>query len=200
MSKSLGKSLFLTTVIVISLLISSCGIYRQTREFEHFVHSRFAVKNLQMLSIAGIDVLQKQSVTDFDLTSIVLLGKRFFTQQLPSRMQINIEAANPFDEKAAIAGMDWLLMMKQDTLARGKVNQAVQIPAHGRAVFPLTVTFNLAQLIHTGSLDSILRLMLNKSNRKETLKQSGVRLKIRPYYLRGNKVRKYPAFLSMKLN
>jgi len=193
-----AERILLLSLLVISLLLSSCGIYRQTQAFQRFVHSRFVVKNMKMISVTGIDVSRKQSVTDFDLSEMIRLGKRFVTQQLPSQMRIDIESSNPFDHKAAIAGLDWLLMMKHDTIARGTVSQMVEIPAHSHSVFPLIVSFNLAQLIHSGSIGKLLPVILNKSDRGNALKQLGVCLKIKPYYLQGEKVRKYPAYLNVK--
>ncbi len=188
----------LLTLLALSLLVSSCGIYRQTQEFHRFVHSRFAVNNVQMLSVTGIDVSRTQSVTDFNLGEMIRLGKRIVTQQLPSQMRIDIEVSNPFNDEAAIAGLDWLLMMEHDTLARGTVSRMVEIQAHSHSVFPLMVNFNLARLIHSGSLGKLLPIILNNSDREDALKQSGVRLKIKPYYLQGKKVRKYPAYLIVK--
>ncbi len=197
MLKFTGRILLLF-LLAISLLVSSCGIYRQTQEFQRFVHSHFAVKNVKMISVTGIDVSQKHSVTDFDFSEMIHLGKRFITQQLPSQMRIDIESSNPFDHKAAIAGLDWLLVLERDTIARGTVSQMVEIPARSHAVFPLIVNFNLAQLIHSGSLGKLLPVILNNSDREDALKQLGVRLKFKPYYLQGKKVRKYPAYLNVK--
>ncbi len=197
-SKFAGR-LLLITLVAISLLVYSCGIYLQTLEFKRFAHSRFVVGNMQMLSISGIDVSQKHSMADLDFQEMIGLGKHFLTGKLPSRMQIYIDAFNPFDKRAYVAGMDWLLMMKQDTLASGQVKQPLQIPALGRTTFPLVVTFNLARLIQSGSLDKMLPLVLNSSNREAELRQLGVHLKIRPYYLQKNKVRKYPGYISVRL-
>jgi len=197
MLKSFSRTSFAALAAML-LLFSSCGVVKQTHDFERFVKCKFSIQDVRLLSVAGIDVSKMDKPSDLNFQGMLILAKHFLSGDMPSKMRLSVSAANPFEKQASIAGINWLLMLKQDTLAIGDVNQPVEVPALGKTSFPLVVNFNLAQLIRSGSLDKILQLLISKSVKPAELQQLGLRLKIRPFYMMGSKIKKYPGYISFR--
>ncbi len=118
LSDFFGNRAFGLILLLLVLAFGSCNIFNQTREYERFIHCRFSVKETKVLSVAGIDVSHLNKYSDLDFGQLITLGIQLVKGDLPSIMQITVEGHNSSTEIAAISGMDWLLLMKSDTLAR----------------------------------------------------------------------------------
>jgi len=191
-----GHIAFGLALLFLTLSFSSCSLFKQAKEYERFVHSRFAVRDVKVLSIAGIDVSQKGNISDLDFGQMITLGLRFVKGDLPSVIKLTVQGQNTADEVAAISGMDWLLQAKSDTLATGVLNQPVTIPSGEAVLFPVKVNFNLSKLLKSGSLDQMLKLVLGDGGKAE-YEKLGLVLKIRPWYRSGSKMTKSPVYLSI---
>ncbi len=178
------------------LTFSSCNLFKQAKEYDRFVNSRFSILNVKMLSIAGIDVSQIKKPSDLDFEQMITLGLRFIKGNMPSVMEISVKGKNPFSGKAAISGMDWLLQMKSDTLANGTINRKITIPPGETTLFPVKVNLNISRLLRSGSLKQIMKAMLGDSG-KEEYERLGLVFKIRPWYRSGSKIKKSPVYISI---
>ncbi len=196
LSDSFGNKMSILMVFFLILAFSSCNIFNQTREYERFIHSRFSVRNVKVLSVAGIDVSQISRYSDLDFGQLITLGTQIVKGNLPSIMEITVEGHNSSSGKAAISGMDWLLQMKQDTLAMGTINRPIVIPPGQSVNFPVKVNFNLSRLIKSGSIEQILKVILENNNEQEFEKLELI-FKIRPWYHLGKKVKKAPVYISI---
>jgi len=190
------NSLFALPLLILVLFSSSCSLFKQAKEYERFVNSRFAVRDVKVLSIAGIDVSQKGKISDLNFSQMISLGLRFVKGDLPSVILLTVQGQNTAHEKAAISGMDWLLQAKSDTLATGVLNQPVTIPPGETILFPVKVNFNLSKLLKSGSLDQMLKIVLGDGGKTE-YEKLGLVLKIKPWYRLGSKIKKSPVYLSI---
>ncbi len=189
-------SLFSLILLLLVLFLGSCSLFKQAKEYERFVHSKFAVRDVKVLSIAGIDVSHKGKISDLDFSQMISLGLRFVKGDLPSVIKLTVQGHNTADEVAAISGMDWLLQAKADTLATGVLNQPVTIPPGETILFPVKVNFNLSKLLKSGSLDQMLKIVLGGGGKSE-YEKLGLVLKIKPWYRLGSKIKKSPVYLSI---
>lgn len=199
-------NLFLTGLsvksIVVLLLLSwmfslaSCGVFKQAKAYERFVHSRFAVSNVRVLSLAGLDVSHKENYTDLDFSQVVHLGIQIMKGHVPAVMEITVTGLNPASQKAAISGMDWLLQMKEDTLATGTINHSIVLPPGQKVSFPAKAHFNLVRLLRSGSLEQILKAVLGNGGNTE-YKKLGLTFKFRPWYRWGKKIKRSPIYFTV---
>lgn len=191
-----GSKVIGLALLTLVLVFTSCGIFRQAKEYDRFVNSRFSVRDVKVLSIAGIDVSQIKKTSDLDLGQMITLGIRFIKGDMPSVMEISVKGRNPFSGKASISGMDWLLQMKQDTLASGTINKKITILPGETTLFPVKVNLNISRLLKSGSLKQIMEVMLGDAGKKE-YERLGLVFKIRPWYLSGSKIKKSPVYISI---
>jgi len=191
-----GSGVFVLLVIFGLIAFGSCSIFQQAKAYERFIHCRFAVRDVKVLSVAGIDVSQKENYSDLDFGQIVSLGMQMMQGNLPSVMEITVEGYNSTPEKAAVSGMDWLLQTKTDTLAVGTINREISILPGKSIRFPVKVNFNLARLLKSGSLEQILKVVLGDAGKKE-YEKLGLVFKFRPWYQSGKKVKKSPVYFTI---
>lgn len=192
------KPAFLLLALLLSMINPSCSLLEQTGALSRFAKSRFELVGFRPLNIAGIDVSTKHHFSDFSYQEIFQLGKRFFSHELPSRVALQVRATNPFMKQASITGLSWIVMLKQDTLATGDIKQRIDIKPLSETRFPLVVQFNLLRLMRSGSLDKVLNLFLNQTNESDKMQQLGLMIKIKPWYMQGKKLKKYPGYITIK--
>ncbi len=195
-SANAGSKVFGLVLLALILIFASCGIFRQAKEYDRFINSRFSIRNVKVLSIAGIDVSQIKKPSDLDFEQMITLGIRFIKGDMPSVMEISVKGRNPFSGKAAISGMDWLLQMKSDTLASGTINRKITILPGGTTLFPVKANLNISRLLKSGSLKQIMKVMLGDAG-KEEYERLGLVFKIRPWYRSGSKIKKSPVYISI---
>jgi hypothetical protein len=150
----------------------------------------------RLLSIGKVDVSQKTGYSQLDFQQIVTLGMQLLQGDLPADMEITVEGYNPAPEKAAISGTDWVLLAKNDTLAKGTIDKPLAIPPRKKILFPVNAHFNLGKLLASGSLQQIVDVLLSDNNH-EAYQKLGIVFKIRPWYRTGKKVRKSPVFIAI---
>lgn len=186
----------LMALLFLTLTFSSCSLFKQAKEYERFVHSRFSIRDVKVLSIAGIDVSQMRKPADLNLRQMITLGLRFIKGDLPSVIKLTVQGQNTEDKKAAISGMDWMLQAKSDTLATGILNKPVTIPPGETVLFPVKANLNISKLLKSSSLNQLLKIIFGNGNKTE-YEKLGLVLKIRPWYQLGSKIKKSPVYLSI---
>jgi hypothetical protein len=178
------------------VFLGSCSVFQQAKAYEQFIHSRFALQKVRLLSVGKIDVSQKTGYNQLNFQQIVTLGIQMLQGDLPAVMEITVEGYNPSQEKAAISGADWILLAKKDTLATGTINRPLAIPPGKKLLFPVNARFILGELVASGSLQQIVNVLLSDNN-TEAYQKLGIVFKIRPWYRTGKKVRKSPVFIAI---
>ncbi len=193
---------FLVKSVVVLLFVSeifflaSCGVFNQAKAYERFIHSRFAVSNVRVLSLSGMDVSHKENYTDLDFSQVVHLGIQIMKGDVPVVMEITVTGLNPSSKKAAISGMDWLLLMKADTLATGTIDRPVVLPPGQKVSFSVKAHFNLVRLLKSGSLEQIFKAVLGNAGNRE-YKKLGLVFKFRPWYQWGRKLKRSPLYFAV---
>jgi hypothetical protein len=190
-----GRLLVLLLMVGL-LLLGSCSVFQQAKAYERFAHSRFALQKARLLSIGKVDVSQKTGYSQLNFQQIVTLGMQMLQGDLPAVMEITVEGYNPSQEKAAISGTDWVLLAKNDTLAKGTIDKPLAILPGKRLLFPVKARFNLGKLLTSGSLQQIVNVLLS-NNTQAAYQKVDLVFKIRPWYRTGKKVRKSPVFIAI---
>jgi hypothetical protein len=189
------KVVILLLSIIIS--ISSCDIINQFGEVKRFAECDFNISDVQIINLGGIDVSKYNTASDFGFTEMLILGQQLLKGELPSQISINIKAINNQTSKAAISGLQWQLLMKNEQYGSGKMNNYVEVLPSQSTVFPVVVNFDFLKLMQSESLQSIIDLVLDIEN-KEKLQKLDILLKVKPYYKNGDNIKEYPGYLSIR--
>ncbi len=186
----------LSGIIVVLLLMSSCGLYNQARELKRFAQSKFTVNSVVVDSISGINLSKIKQFSDLNFKEILMLSQGLLSGNLPAKVRLNVEVSNPSARKAAVSGMDWKLFQKKQEIASGRLNKPVEVMGHGRTSFDLNADVNLAAILKLNSVNQILSLMSGNLDSK-TLQKLQLTIQLKPYYKLGNKIKKYPEYLTI---
>jgi len=184
--------------VAFALLINSCSIYQQGVELTTFSKCNFTVQNIRVINVAGIDVSNVHKINDLPLNDYLTLAKQAFAKNVPSKLQIIIKAYNPNSKKAAISGLDWELYLKADLYTKGSVDKPVEVLQNQSVTFDVLADINLMEIIHSKSLPQLLALVIEKSDGLDLSDLDAV-VRIKPWYISGESVKKYPGFIKIKL-
>ena len=185
-----------STIVIISIvfLITSCGILNQAGEYERFVNSNFSLKNVQLLSVGGVDLENGQELSAGD---IMTLTGRLFSGELIAKIKADVEVQNTSDKTAAISGLEWMLQLKESTYASGEIDKRVEVPPYGSRVFSVKTDIDMLEVINSESLPQIIKVVRDINNQEE-VKKLGLELKIKPWFKSGTNIQKYPGWFSLK--
>ena len=190
--------LLLGAFVAFALLVNSCSIYRQGVELTTFSKCDFTVQNIRVINVAGVDVSKVHKISDLPLNDYLTLAKQAFSKNVPSKLEIKINAYNSNSKKAAISGLDWELYLKDDLYTKGSVDKPVEVLPNQSATFDVLADINLMEIIHAKSLPQLLALILKKSDGLDLSDLDAV-VRIKPWYISGESVKKYPGFIKIKL-
>ena len=191
------KKILFVIVTLVTLAQTSCSVLEQVNEYNRFIQCDFRIEDVRVSEIIGIDITSLGDKGDLGISEMMMITKKLYTGEFPATVIVNLKATNNHEEKAAISGLDWLLVMKGEELLSGTVNREVNVPPHESAEFPVMVHIDLFKLLRSKSLSHIMAFAFGK-DQYEQLEKLGVEIKIKPYYRTGSGVKKYPGYLTVR--
>ncbi|NOY49674.1 MAG: hypothetical protein GXO88_03790 [Chlorobi bacterium] len=187
----------LTLLLVVGLIINSCSILNQAGEYDRFVNSVFTLKSVKALELGGVGLSGINDKSSFNAGDIMTLTGRLFSGSMPAKLMAEIEVRNNTDKIAAISGMEWKLLLKDQIYATGQVDDRVEVKPNSSKTFKLRADVDLLKVLSSESLPQIIKVVTNINDARE-LKKLGVELRIKPYYKSGANIKKYPGYISLK--
>lgn len=191
------KNITILIVVIITILNQSCGLLNQAGEYERFVNSTFTLSYVEVLEIGGVDVSDIDNKAGLNVGDIMTLTGRMFSGGMPSKLKAYIKVENNTDKIAAIAGMEWILLMNGVEYANGVIDDRVEVKPFSSKIFPVRADVDLMRVLESESLPQILKVVFN-INDTEAFNKLGVELKIKPYYRSGTNLKKYPGYIILK--
>ena len=184
-------------LIFIASLLGSCNFVRQTGEMKRFVECNFAVYTVEVQEINGINVVGVQNASDLGWVNILAIGQKALSGSLPAKLKFSIIVQNTSDKSAGIAGMDYKFFLDEELITEGSMKEPVRVEASSVTRFPVVVDVDLVQLLNSNSADKLLDLAFGADPQK-TLEELNSRIELKPYYLSGNDLKKYPGHVNIK--
>ena len=185
-------------LFIIFYLISSCSVLNQGKELKTFAECDFNVGNVRVVNIAGVDVSGFAKISDLSINDYATLVQQAFSNEIDSKLEIEVIATNNHDKKAYISGMDWELYLKESLYSNGVISKPVEILPRQQTSFVVETNINLYQIIHSKSLMELLAIVIEKKDAINLSDLDAV-LKVKPWYLTGSSVKKYPGFIKINL-
>lgn len=191
------QKLFIGLLSGIFLILSSCTILEQAQEYERFIQCDFSLSNIKVLEISGVDISSLNSKGDISMMDMMNITKQIFSTNFPATLSIDLKASNKDLQQASIAGLDWKILMDNEELVSGLVDQEVLVKPQSSATFPVIVQVDLMKLLRSESLGKIMAFAFGE-NQYEEISKLGAEIKIKPYYKTKSGIKKYPGYLSIK--
>lgn len=158
----------------------------------------FKLKSIENIQLAGINIQQKQSLSQVNAMDVVKLTSAYMSKNLPLSFNLNVDSRNPNPTKAALTALDWILQIDDIDMTHGILNKRIEIaPNGGVTTIPMNMNFDLFKVLTGKTKDAVLNFAFNLTG-AGTNTPSRVTLKAKPTVMIGSVPIQYPGYISIK--
>lgn len=191
------KNVLLMMLIIGMIAITGCDALQQVSDAATFVQCDFSVDNVKINEIGGVSLANIKKPDDLGMLNIMSLTQQVLAGNLPTKLNVGIKASNNQQMKAGISGLAWELYMKGQKYGAGRVNEAVEIQPGASTVFPVSVEFDILEIVTSNNIQQILDIVFDVEN-KDKLNELELQLRLKPSYKVGNQVQEYPGYITIR--
>ncbi|MCF8232534.1 MAG: hypothetical protein K9J27_10130 [Bacteroidales bacterium] len=191
------RKVFFGVIIGMVLIGSSCSILNQMEDMKRFSEVRFKIKDINELTIAGVDMTGKRSFSDFTFTETARLTSKLAADELPAQFTVLLQATNPNDKRAAMNRLEWRLLIDKQQISTGAIEEYVAIPPGGsKTIVPVKVNVDVRQLLTGKSGKALMNLVSNITGQGS--QPSELSMELSPSIKVGNQMLDYPGTITVK--
>ena len=182
---------------MVALFVSGCGLNKQARLLEAFEKCTYEINSADSVYVAGRDVSKLIRNRTFELRNIPELALAVFRRNIPLSAKVNLTINNPTSRTAAINQFEYIVLIKGQELANGFINQRVSIEPGGTTTVPVRVNSNIYSFLSNGKTMEEVIDFLRGGESGATEKKGMVSIRIKPTIEIGNKLVKYPGYITI---
>ena len=153
------------SIISLTFLLTSCSVYQT---MENLSRLKFKLGVVNNLTLNGINISNKKSISDFNATELLKLTSVITSGKLPASFTLNVEAKNPNDGSggypktdATLKAFPWKLEIDNVETISGDIGSPVSVPGTGEVTnIPLTMNLDLIEFFGNKGLDNLVNLAL----------------------------------------
>lgn len=187
----------LIVILFMAVFAASCGIDKQARQVEALEKCTYEINSVDSIFIAGRDVTQMIEEKTLELRNIPELALALMRKNIPLKAKVNLTINNPTANPAAINQFEYIVLIKDQELANGFVNEKVNVEPGGTTTVPVRVNFNIYSFLSNGkTMDEILDFLRGAENGAQE-KKGVITIRIKPTIEVGNKLVKYPGYFTV---
>ena len=184
---------YILLLVILSFFATACGINKQTRELKALEDCKYTIGSADSVYIAGIALKDFTTAKDFNLAKFPNIALGLLRKNIPIEGNINLQITNPTSRQASINQFEYLILIKGKEIANGFVNQKVSVGAGSTTMVPIALKANIYSLLADEKIRNEILDFLNTDKEQKGL----VTLKIKPSIALGQKLIKYPGYISI---
>jgi hypothetical protein len=186
------KWVFLVMVVTI-MPLTGC---RSINGLKVFSKCKFDLKRIEDIKIAGIDVANKKSFSDFSIKDAANLGVCFLEKKLPLSMTFVMNIANNSTKTAILEKLDYIIAVDKKDVLSGKIENRIEVAPKTAALYYVKSDLDVIGLFNTDDLKENIRLALKLVAAENLYKE--IELKVKPYIRVGNNFVSAPDYFIAK--
>jgi hypothetical protein len=161
---------------------SQCGIQEQVQQAKAFKNVDVRLASIDQATVAGVNVLNMRQAPDLGAAERALLVAAATGANVPLRMRVNLEFRNPNSETAALNEFDYIALIDDKEVAKGRTSQRIEVPANGGlATAPVLLESNLREALGERTGESLADFALGLTDRdRQPLRFT---LKLKPTFI-----------------
>ena len=176
---------------LITVIATGCGVSRKISLLEQ---CRYDIKSADSVYVAGRDLTRQIKTGRFDLGSVPELAIGLLRKDIPLRARINLGIENPGSKPIEINQFDYIISFKGQELVNGTTERRIDINPNETTVVPIMVKANIYSILSDRNTREEIFSYLRGT---ETAQKSLISIKIRPSIRVGNKLIKYPGYITI---
>jgi hypothetical protein len=176
---------------LITVIATGCGVSRKISLLEQ---CRYDIKSADSVYVAGRDLTRQIKTGRFDLGSVPELAIGLLRKDIPLRARINLGIENPGSKPIEINQFDYIISFKGQELVNGTTERRIDINPNETTVVPIMVKANIYSILSDRNTREEIFSYLRGT---ETAQKSLISIKIRPSIRFGNKLIKYPGYITI---
>jgi hypothetical protein len=181
-------------ICTIALFASSCGVSRKIDVLEK---CNYSIKSADSIYLAGKDVSKLVQNKTFELSNVPGLALAFFRKNIPLRANVKLSISNPTSKTASINQFDYIILIKGQELATGSVDRKISLESGTTTIVPVQINSNIYSFLSNGKTMEEILAFMGGAESGSGEKKSLITIKIRPSFMVGNKLIKYPGYISI---
>lgn len=183
-------------LICLLAMFTSCSINKQAQQIKALGQCDYKLLNASNVSIAGTNIDKLLGSKNLNVVNMPSLALAYLRKDVPLKATLNLQISNPSSNLAAINNFDYIILINQQEIANGTVNQRISVSAKQNVNVPVQLNANIYQFLASGkTLQDIGAFLSGAVNGTE---QKGlVTVKIKPSIVVGGNLVKYPGFITI---
>jgi LEA14-like dessication related protein len=184
---------YILLLVIMSVFATACGVNKQTRELKALEDCKYNINSADSVYIAGIALKDFTTAKDSNLAKYPSIALGLLRKNIPIEGNVNLQITNPTSKQASINQFEYLILIKGKEVANGFVNQKVSVGAGSSTTVPIALKANIYSLLADEKIRNEILNFLNTDKEQKGL----VTLKIKPSIALGQKLIKYPGYISI---
>lgn len=181
-------------ICTLALIASSCGISRKIDVLEK---CNYSIKSADSVYLAGKDISQLVKNKTFELSSVPGLVLALFRKNIPLSANVKLSINNPTSKTVAFNQFDYIILIKDQELAAGSVDRKISVESGATTIVPVQINSNIYSFLSNGEIMKEIMAFMGGAESGPEEKKGLVTIKIRPSFMVGNKLIKYPGYISI---
>jgi len=181
-------------ICIFGIIASSCGI---SKKIDILEKCNYSIKSADSVYLAGKDISKLVKNKTFDLSSAPGLALAMFRKNIPLSANVKLSINNPTSKTASINQFDYIILIKGQELASGSVDRKISVESGATTIVPVQINSNIYSFLSNGKTMEELVTFLGGAESGAGEKKGLVTIKIRPGFIVGNKLIKYPGYISI---
>ena len=181
-------------ICILAIIGSSCGV---SRKIDILEKCNYSIKSADSVYLAGKDISKLVKNKTFDLSNAPGLALALFRKNIPLSANVKLSINNPTSKTASINQFDYIILIKGQELAAGSIDRKISVESGATTIVPVQINTNIYSFLSNGKTMEELVGFLSGAESGPGEKKGLVTIKIRPSFLVGNKLIKYPGYISI---
>ncbi|MGX5691245.1 hypothetical protein [Arcticibacter tournemirensis] len=183
---------------LLSLSVAGCGINNQIERAKAFEKCRYEITSADSIYIADMNVMQVVNSKSFDILRTPRLALALLRKDVPLEGRLNLQIKNPSAALAAINQFEYKILIKNHELAGGLIDRAIKVePNGGTTLVPIRISTNIYKALSDSKAQQDIMDFLSAAGDEKSDKKSILTIKIKPTIGVGNKMIKYPGYITI---
>lgn len=158
---------YLLVFAVLTILISSCGVYNSLMNLSKI---KFKLGSVNNFKVGNITIDNKSKLSDFGTLDIISLTSDVVSGKFPVSFTVNVLAQNPNSSTSkgsslsdiSLDSFPWTLYINDKKTISGNISNVIEVPAIENAtVIPLEMNLDLLEFFQDEGLNNLVNLALS---------------------------------------